>query len=303
MKLSIIMPLYNMGDKVERTLKHLACQTLYDTEVIIINDGSTDNTGEIVEKYSDKLPIVLINLSDRVSVGCARNIGIKRASGAYLVFCDGDDLIFLDKVYDVIKEMDIYRVSMSIVSYQDYDWLNDTVFDKTKGIRWDIVGDKKIINVKEYLPDIFQLTNITCWNKIYKSDFLKNEKITFPDTNYLEDLVFVYEYILKAAKVLISKEICYRYSIPMPGRCSMLNSMENYLDEYLNTLDLMNKKLSLYFENSDRNEIEKISKSAIFEYIRLISFAVKNAKGNWNSALDSKAFEIICELQEKSKKR
>lgn len=301
MKISVIMPLYNMEVKVERTLQHFVEQNTDDIEIIIVDDCSTDSTNKIVASYIGVLPIKLICLNNKVSVGRARNIGIEHSLGEYLFFCDGDDLMFCDNVRNIINRMEEKDIPLSIAEYQEYDWEEDRVFERTKGIRWDIVRSGEIVDSGDYISDIFQLTNITCWNKIFNSSFIKSNKIKFPDTNYLEDLVFVYEGLLKASKVLVAKEICYCYSVPSNARSSMLTTMDDSLEEYMNTLEIMNDILFDFFETKNRVEIENISKSAIYEYIRLISFARKKSNGKWNSKLDAKAFDVIVKLQEKNR--
>lgn len=302
MKISVIMPVYNMEGKIERTLQHFVEQNTDDIEIIIVDDCSTDSTNKIVNSYIGVLPIKLICLDNRVSVGRARNIGIEQSSGDYLFFCDGDDLMFCDNVRNIISRMEEKGVPLSIAEYQEYDWEEDRISEKKKGIRWDVVKSVEIVNLGDCWSDVFQITNITCWNKIFNSGFIKCNKIKFPDTNYLEDLVFVYESLLKASKVMIAKEICYCYSVPCNARNSMLTTMDNHLEEYMNTLAIMNDILFDFFETKNRIEIESVSRSAIYEYIRLISFARKKSKGKWNSELDEKAFDVIAKLQEISRK-
>ena len=133
MKISVIMPLYNMEGKVERTLQHFAEQNTDDIEIIIVDDCSVDNTNKIVTSYIGILPIKLICMDNRVSVGRARNIGIEHSLGEYLFFCDGDDLMFCDNVRNIINRMEEKDIPLSIAEYQEYDWEEDRVFERTKG--------------------------------------------------------------------------------------------------------------------------------------------------------------------------
>ena len=101
-KLSIIIPVYNVYDYIEQCLKSVVNQTLKEIEVIIVNDGSPDNSQEIIDKYQKKYPKLIKSfIKENGGQGTARNLGLEHAKGKYVSFIDSDD--FIDKNF--AKEM------------------------------------------------------------------------------------------------------------------------------------------------------------------------------------------------------
>ena len=95
-KVSIIVPVYNVENYIERCLKSLVNQTLKDIEILIINDGTPDNSIEICEKYAKNDNRIKIFNKENEGLGLTRNYGIERATGEYIAFVDSDDYVTLD---------------------------------------------------------------------------------------------------------------------------------------------------------------------------------------------------------------
>ena len=94
-KVSIIVPVYNTENYIERCLNSLVNQTLEDIEIIVVNDGSTDNTGKILQKYRDKIKIIEQKNS---GIATTRNKGLEIATGKYIAFVDSDDWLEIDEI-------------------------------------------------------------------------------------------------------------------------------------------------------------------------------------------------------------
>ena len=91
--ISIVIPVYNVEDFLERCLDSVSCQTYKETEVIIVNDGSTDSSPEIIERYVEEYPNFKSFTIENSGQGGARNFGIEKANGEYIAFLDSDDYI------------------------------------------------------------------------------------------------------------------------------------------------------------------------------------------------------------------
>ena len=102
-KTSIIIPAYNAQSYIERAIESALRQTYDDIEIIIINDGSTDKTGEIIEEYSQKHTNIKVISTDNGGVSRARNIGIDNSSGEYIVFLDADDELLPYSVENMVE--------------------------------------------------------------------------------------------------------------------------------------------------------------------------------------------------------
>ena len=177
-KVSIVVPVYNCEEYLDKCITSLINQTLYDCEFIFVNDGSSDNSRDIINKY--KLidnRITLIN-QENSGVSVARNKGIKVSTGEYIGFVDADDYIELDMfetMYNAAKESDCDVV---ISNFEEELEGNKNIikynFTKNKLL------DKDYIN-KNIIPFFIANDSLnTAWNKIYKNKIIKDNKISFP---------------------------------------------------------------------------------------------------------------------------
>ena len=207
--ISIIIPMYNEEKNISNCIESIINQTYNNIEIILVNDGSTDNTKQICEKYSKKdKRIILINkINEGVSI--ARNIGIQKANGEYITFIDSDDTLELDAYETCIKEMK--KENADIVCF-NYRRMNiETNFKKRYGIK-----EKKEYIFPEILEDYLsndQYNKIgeANWNKIFKYEIIKN--IEFRKIKIGEDFIFNYEAFKNAKKIINIPEILYNYTI------------------------------------------------------------------------------------------
>jgi len=200
-KVSVIVPIYNTEKYLEKCILSMLDQTLKEIEIILINDGSTDNSAIICENYAKKYPNK-INYINNKNCGCSasRNLGISLAKGEYISFIDSDDYIekeMYEKMYEKAKSEDLDIIVCGIVLHN---------FDGT--IRYSI--PETPIDEYDYLLPKMKVSNI--WNKIYKTDFLKRIEVTFLETIHcFEDLLFSFECYTQAKKVFYLKEPFYHY--------------------------------------------------------------------------------------------
>ena len=195
MKLSIIIPTYNREEYIKRCLESALNQTYKDIEVIIVDDGSTDNTEKIIKSYKDKRIKYFKNTNH--GIGFSRNFGLDKANGDYIFFLDSDD--YLDNnmaktVIDNIKDNDIL-----IFDYKE-------IFEK---------NGKELINKYDEFnnyalnkhPELINTVNLGPCNKVYKKSFLDEHKIRFPEDIKYEDTLFIIK-TFKEAKKISSIGIC-----------------------------------------------------------------------------------------------
>lgn len=173
--ISIIIPVYNGENYIKKCINSVLEKTIKNIEIIIINDGSTDNTQSIVEEIMYKNPdkVILYNLLNN-GVGKARNYGLKMARGKYIAFLDSDDYI-LDGMYDRLYEKaELEGLDLVVCGYYRVDGLDHILF-----------SEMKLRN--------FELSKINSspWNKIFKKNFLINYDIKFAEGLWYEDLQFI----------------------------------------------------------------------------------------------------------------
>ena len=180
MKVSVIVPTYNSEKTLERCLNSLIKQTLEDIEIIVINDGSTDGTKEILKKYSQKENIRVFNTQNK-GQSAARNLGLDEASGDYICFLDADDYAEsdgLEKLYNkaIQGNFDVVVSDIDII-YPDHNLLVNS------GVKEDTINKQEIKKIM-----IFSYSSGVVWNKIYKREILKN--IRFMENVWYEDIHF-----------------------------------------------------------------------------------------------------------------
>lgn len=225
-KVSIIIPVYNVEAYIKRCLDSVINQTLNDIEIICINDGSTDNSAKIIEKYA-KLDnrILLINQANQ-GVSIARNMGIKQSTGEYLIFVDPNDWIETNLAEVAYKK--IHEDNLDVVSF-GYKCHTEDIYYVAHTI--DILDKNKNIIP---LGDIKNLVHCA-WDKIYKREFIINNKIVFPlNVKNAEDGCFSLQCLLHNAKWGGLNKSLYNYR-----EIRKNSAMSNILDLVKNEMDAL----------------------------------------------------------------
>lgn len=198
---SIIVPVYNVEKYLSKCLDSLVNQTFSDLEIIVVNDGSTDNCKDIIEKYEKKYSniIKVLNQSNQ-GLSDARNNGLKLATADYIMYVDSDDYINLDmveKMYNKITKdnADVVICGNNVVD-EDYNILSSSYPDKNN------------------YTDIIEQTifgNMCAWNKIYKKSLICNNHLKFRSRVWYEDIDFSYKLLICSKKITFLKENLYNY--------------------------------------------------------------------------------------------
>ena len=203
-KVSIIVPVYNCERYLERCINSLINQTLNDIEIIIVDDGSTDSSLRIAEKYSQLDSRVKTFSREHLLQGAARNFGMSCACGEYIGFVDSDDWIDLDyyeKLYTAAKK---YNSDVAIAS-------NKRVGEKRTKTRLNIKSEKFVSDLKGKCVLSNLAKNPCPTNKIYRFAMLKDNNITWPEGMYCEDKLFTVKALYYANGIVTAPGVCYYY--------------------------------------------------------------------------------------------
>ena len=206
---SIIIPVYNCEKYLEKTIQSVINQSFKNFELILVDDGSTDKSGLICDKFKNFKNIIVKHIKNN-GVSNARNIGIKISKGKYICFFDSDDYIdlnYLEFANNIFMKYDIDLLNTAFYSEVE---VNDKKFIDVIAFEEKLYKTKKAINkdlVK--LWDKHMLYNV--WNKVYVSKIIKNNKIKFPDFNFGEDMHFNMEYLKFVNSFYNSKLPFYHY--------------------------------------------------------------------------------------------
>lgn len=205
-KVSIIIPVYNTSEYLEKCLNSVLNQNLENIEILIIDDASTDNSLQILERFKNSdQRIVLKEFEYNQGQAIARNWGISHAKGDYILFVDSDDF----SETNVLK--DLYNEALK----DDLDILEARHFRLSEGSQTEFPPNFKPL--KDVLPgDSYWKESgnisIVVWNKIWKRTFLIENNILFED-RYFEDEDFVVRAIMKAKRVKNTESFIYNYLI------------------------------------------------------------------------------------------
>ncbi|MBU3101554.1 MULTISPECIES: glycosyltransferase family 2 protein [Clostridium] len=247
MKISVIVPVYNSEKYIKKCIESIINQSYRDIEIVFINDGSTDGSLNIIQKYK-KLDnrIKVINQSNS-GVSAARNNGIKNSIGDYITFVDSDDYIdskMIDKCAESLKNTDLL---ISGFTYEFKDKNEDKTYESSF-----------ICNSKEFVQNYFmesfeKLLLYGPYNKLYKRTIINKYDIKFDeDYSICEDAMFVFDYLLKCEKISGITENFYYYVQHDQSLISKYNS--NAFDA---TWKLYNKIIK--FLNANNSEIKNIN--------------------------------------------
>ena len=260
-KVSVIVPVYNVEQYIDKCLNSLVNQTLQDIEIIIVNDGSTDRSKSIIFKFKEKFSDKILYLEkENGGLSDARNYGIKHAKGDYIAFLDSDDYVELntyEKLYNKAIQTNADMVECDF--YWEYP-------------------DKKIHDTKANYKnesDMFANARVVAWNKLYKKDILLNSGIEFPKGLRYEDLEFFYKILPKLNKIELINEPLIHY---VQREDSITYVQNERTQEIFTILDNIIK----YYKENDL--YEKYKKELEYMYTRI---------------LFASSFKRICKIKDK----
>ena len=231
--LSIIMPVFNGAKFLERSMNSLLNQTLNNFEIVLIDDGSTDNSLEILREYEKKYDFIKVLTQENSGPGKARNYGINEAKGEYIGFLDADDFFIdndaLEKMYNLATLNDAKMVTANIkhdlnkkdefVPFGQFPYYtsNDVILPEEYGIPWSF------------------------YKNIFKRDFLVENNIYFPDLLRGEDPVFLAEVLTKIDEIYVAATDLYAYVYSSDtGKANDPRKLYDQLLHYRLVIDYLN---------------------------------------------------------------
>lgn len=214
-EISIIVPVYNVEKYIRRCIDSLVSQTLDNIEIILIDDGSQDNSGNICDEYALKDSRIKTIHKTNGGVSSARNVGLDNAQGTYIMFCDPDDYVastLCSKLHKIISYPNP-NIMWCVCGYERIDANSGKILRIVNPV---CNKDKAFFSLKTQLPIIDEHA-LFCkvWGSIFKYSFIKSNNIRFDETlSCSEDVHFVLQYLLHTenAEVGVISETLYYYS-------------------------------------------------------------------------------------------
>lgn len=250
---SIVIPVYNVEKYLSECLSSLVNQTQKKFEVIIINDGSTDNSLAICKEFEPLLPNCKIIEQQNQGVSAARNLGIQHASGSYLYFMDSDDWLDIDFIETLANEIQKNDFDVFVFGFNKIN-ASGTLINKI------LPRNESIIEKSKNFESLFECLNdglgLAVWDKVIKSSIVNEHKVRFEKIRNAEDFVFSMEIFSKIQSLKIMPFSPYFYRIQISGKRN-----DNY-DLPKNHILAMDKLMQLVNGHNNENTNKFISKTA-----------------------------------------
>lgn len=231
-KISVIISVYNTENYLKNCIDSIINQTYKNLEIILIDDGSTDNSGKICDEYekSDKRIKVVHKKNDGVS--SARNLGIKISTGKFIMFVDSDDYIDLNMI-EVMSE----NVKDNNIVKSSYKTIENEKIKKIAKL------NEVYDNSQDYIDEmLLGKIGCHCWGYLIKKDDTKFDE----KTSFMEDTLFIVNYILKNdSKIKTIDTVFYNHNINKGGITSSPKDIEKKIHEYFYSIEKIEENLSL----------------------------------------------------------
>lgn len=200
--ISVIVPIYNAEKYLNKCVDSLINQTKKELEFILVNDGSTDKTEEIIKSYKDSRIKYFKNKNQ--GIGKTRNFGIEKATGKYIMFLDSDDYLKNNACEILYKSVEKTDADLAICDF--YKIYDSGAEEKIKLLSFKPTTLRKT-------PSLVNEINLAPWNKLYKKELITKNKIKFVENLKYEDAPFVIEAFSKAGKIIKVDEYLNYYLI------------------------------------------------------------------------------------------
>lgn len=259
-RVSVVIPIYNVEEYLEEALESVVNQTLKDIEIILINDGSTDKSLEIAEKYKSKDERIRLINQENSGLSIARNIGIENSNGKYLYFLDSDDYLELEtlkKCFSICEKNDLDLIYFDAVPFLDKI---KKIFNEEYYSKFGIIKEEKIYTGEEFLYECLKKNKYTTpvWLYFFRKEIL--EGLRFYPKIYHEDILFTPLLLERVKKMIYIPKKFYKRRYRENSIMTKKVSLENIKGIYIALQEL---------EKNTTLKIEKILKEGYNQIVNL----------------------------------
>ncbi len=273
-RVSIIVPVYNAENHIESTIKSIQSQSIEDWELLLIDDGSTDHSLDIIKKYADADPRLRIFQQSNAGPSSARNLGIENVTSRYITFLDADDQAephYLKSLLDTAEKHP--NAELVCAGYYEKSMYNRAGlalhdFEKSK--------PRTVISSSEFLDNLFNGLTGVLWAKLFMTEVVRSHNLKLPlQLKMSEDLVFVADY----AKCIKEVAICYE-NIYIYNRLDEKGLSRKFDESYLDNFLLFNDLISRKFEGDSAvyNKLQQRTSNHLIKTLKDQNTSVRNLK-------------------------
>lgn len=202
---TIIVVVYNTEEYLMQCLTSILEQSYGNLEILLLNNGSTDHSMDIMQEVAGKDKRVSVIDIGKKTVSYARNYGVRMAKGSYVTFVDSDDFVDTNYIEKLVNAKEKYHAQLSVCNLFEFSDMN-CMKEKSSGIEEKIVDGKQMCEWMNRFVNLCTVMTVA-WNKLYDTAELK--KYAFPDRSWGEDIFFMYRYLYNLERVIIIPDRLY----------------------------------------------------------------------------------------------
>ena len=207
MNISVILPTYNNGKYIERAVNSVINQEVEELELIVINDGSTDNSAEILEDLAGKHSCIRVITQENRGVSAARNAGLDAASGEFVAFLDGDDTFRPDAIEEMLFLAGQWEADLVVGEFRRIQSFGESILKNSR-----LLSQKVIIQ----RDDVGFINSFSVCNKMFRRSIIEEHRLRFPIIRHAEDGVFLHSFLDVCGKIIGCPRVVYEYHKALP---------------------------------------------------------------------------------------
>lgn len=206
-QVSVILPVYNVEKYLEQCLDSIVEQTLSDIEIICVDDGSTDNSIKILERYAERDNRIKIIAQKNMGAGAARNTGLEASCGKNVLFLDSDDFFELDMLEQAVKKIEEYQADFVVFKSNQYHMESKQFVETPWTLQEKDIPPYMPFTYRELTDNVFKTFVGWAWDKLYRRDFILQNNLKFQEQRTSNDLLFVFSALILAERIAVVGEV------------------------------------------------------------------------------------------------
>lgn len=267
-KVTVIIAAYNAEQYLKETLESIVNQTLDDYEIIVVNDGSVDGTGDILREYEEKHEFFHVIDKENGGPSSARNAALEKAGGRYVYFMDADDLAELDALENMYDRAEEEKADLVIAKYNIFNQYGSiAVHDLDQLVRLDEIPryDERV------------LWTFSLWNKLFKKSVIDAYELRFPPVSYSEDGVFTMRYVYRCGRMTGLDRVILHYRRMTDGNTNAITAsvseakIRDYIEAHRLILDEAYRSILADYPEYQTIPEAKKDNMEIHRYLQTIS--------------------------------
>lgn len=264
---SVIVPVYNVEKYLEECLNSIVTQNYAHLEIILVDDGSTDSSSHICDKFAKKDNRIEVIHKKNGGLSDARNIGLKRAKGEYILFVDSDDVISNNMILELYNSIIQENADISVCSF---DHFKNTLPNRNQKNDHIYVSESGPQSVASIYDNTLKNASFVAWNKLYKRKLFTKYKILYPYGKINEDTFVTYKVLYYAKKVVFINQNLYHYRDRKGSITNQPFSLKNF-----DAFEAKKECILFFIEHDNLNLVQKAVNDyisyAMYTYIKLLS--------------------------------